>query len=109
MVVIGVEVNNQRLPLYGQINTTTCYKAFMNYCIENFGLRIRNSNLLHQHFKFDQNDPTFLRDIDYKRIVGHNHIFYSTHNGTPQKIRYMEEIADILAINLRLITDHEEV
>lgn len=107
MMIIGIEIDNQRLTVYDRINTTTCFKTFMNYCIDNYPVRIRASMLLREHFKLDSQDPGFGRDIEYKRIVGHNLLFYSTHSGTKDKIRYMTEIADILGIHLVLISDED--
>lgn len=107
MVIIGVEIDNERLPIDGGINTTTCFRAFMNYCIENYSIRIRASRLLQKHFKFSSRDPEFGRDIEYKRIVGHNNVFYSTHSDTKGKIRYMRDIADILGIHLVLLSDED--
>lgn len=105
MKVIGLSIDGQVQPVYGRINTTSCYKVFMNYCIENFPMRIHASRLLQEHFKFSSEDPSFGRDIEYKRIIGHNRIFYSTHMDTKSKIRYMKDIADILGIHLVLIQD----
>lgn len=108
MVVTGVEVNNQLLPMFERINSTTCYKAFMVYCIENHSDSIIISDTLQKRFRLAQHDPDFKRAIDYKRICGHNGLYYSTYQGTRAKIRIMKLIAEELGVLLILRNDQEE-
>ena len=104
MIIIGVNVDNMPLIVADTRYTTSFYKAFMNYCIENFPIRNSNSQLLKKHFKPEFNHPEFKRARHYKRIVGHNGLYYSTYNDNIRKKVIMEEIAAELGINLRIQT-----
>ena len=106
MKVVGVQIDNSRLPLGDmQVNTTTCYKVFMNYCIENYPPDILLATPLNKYFKQGSLNPEFKRGIVYNRVVGHNFIFYSTYNSTYTKIKRMHFIADNLGIQLHLLDD----
>jgi len=104
MKIIGVLVDNNPLIVADTRYTTSFYKAFMNYCIENYPIRNNNSVLLKKRFKPEFNHPEFKRARAYKRIVGHNGIYYSTYNENKRKKQIMEEIAAELGINLRIQT-----
>jgi hypothetical protein len=103
MTIIGVVVNDMPLLVNDTRFTTSFYKAFMNYCIENFPIRNNNSKILKSRFKAEQNHPEFKRARAYKRIVGHNGIYYSTYNDNKRKKVIMEEIATELGMNLRIV------
>jgi hypothetical protein len=108
MTITGVVVNEMPLLVADNRYTTSFYKAFMNYCIENYPIRDNNSKVIKQRFKPDQNHPDFKRARAYNRIVGHNRIYYSTYNGNNRKKWIMEEIAAELGINLRIITSNNQ-
>lgn len=100
--IIRVEVNNQNLLLPNHLNSTDAYKAFMNYCIENYLARIPQTVVFQKRVKSRPDDPSFKRSIFYNRVVGHNGHYYSTYQRTDQKRRIMEMIADELGIELNL-------
>jgi hypothetical protein len=100
--IIGVEVNNQILIVPEDANSTDSFKAFMSYCIENYIVRINQSDTFEKKVKIRSDDPGFKRSIFYKRIVEHNGYYYSTYIRSDQKRRIMERISDELGIELNL-------
>lgn len=108
MKIIEVIVNGMSLLIADTRYSTSYYKAFMNYCIENYQLRNRDSEILKKHFKTSQDHPEFKRARAYKRIIEYNGIYYSTYNDNERKKWIMEEIANELGINLRIITNNRE-
>lgn len=105
MKVTAVEIGNQALVIEGEIHTTSCYKAFMNYCIENYPVETLIAPPLNKYFKIGSRNPEFLRSIDYGRVKGHNRVYYSDWMGTPAKIKRMNKIADVLGLHLHLFDD----
>jgi len=106
MTIIGVVVNDVPLLVADTRYTTSFYKAFMNYCIENYPIINSNSKVLKARFKPNQIHPDFKRARAYKRIVGHNGVYYSTYNDNIIKRYIMEEIAAELGINIRIMTSN---
>ncbi len=104
MKITGVIVNGMPLIIPDNRSTTGYFKAFMNYCIQNFPVLNNESNILRKHFKTDPNHPEFRQAIHYKRIVGYNGVFYSTYSNNQRKKLIMAEIAADLGINLNVIT-----
>ena len=101
--LIGITVKYIRLQITGKPNATKCYKAIMNYSIDNFSDFILNSAALRKRFKEVPDDPAFGRGIYYKRIIGHNGLYYSTYQDTAEKERIMKEIAQELGLPLQFI------
>lgn len=106
MIVVSVQIGNRTLPLGDMgVNTTSCFKVFMDYCIDNYPPTLLLAPPLNKYFKRGSNNPEFKRSIAYRRVVGQNFIFYSTYNSTDTKIKRMHFIADNLGIQLHLIDD----
>lgn len=61
---------------------------------------------LNRWFSLAPNDPVFGAAVRYNRITDHNGIYYSTHNGTEQKVRIINQIGQILRIDV-LVHIHE--
>ncbi len=91
--IIGVSVKYVRLQIPDKPTTAKCYKAFMDYCIDNFSDSILNSDILRERFKEDPEDPAFGRGIFHKRIKGHNGLYYSTYQASDDQERIMKEVA----------------
>lgn len=104
MKITGVIVNGMPLIIPDNRSTTGYFKAFMNYCIQNFPVLNNESNILRKHFKSDPNHPEFRQAIHYKRIVGYNGIYYSTYSNNERKKMIMEEIARELGIGLLILS-----
>ncbi len=104
MKITGVVVNGMPLIIPDNRSTTGYFKAFMNYCIQNFPVLNNESNFLRKHFKSDPNHPEFRQAIHYKRIVGYNGIYYSTYSNNERKKMIMEEIARELGIGLLILS-----
>ena len=104
MKITGVIVNGMPLIIPDNRSTTGYFKAFMNYCIQNFPVLNNESNILRKHFKLDPNHPEFKQAIFYHRIVGYNGVNYSTYSNNERKKMIMEEIAEELRIDLRIMT-----
>ena len=100
MEIIGVEVNDVILPYVGNDNSTGHYRAFMQYCIDNYFDRIIISDTLQRRFRLTPNDPDFRRTIHYKRVEGHHGLYFSNWNGTIAKKRIIETIGEELGIDL---------
>jgi len=100
MEIIGIEFDGYFLPYEDDGTSTAHYRSFMIYCINNHFPQIIMMPQLHRWFSLAQNDPVFGAAIHYKRVEGYNGIYFSTHNGTPQKIRNMYQIAEILRLDL---------
>lgn len=100
MEIIGVEVNDMILPYVGNDNSTGHYRAFMQYCIDNHFASIIISDTLQKLFRFTPNDPDFKRSLVYKRVEGHNGLYFSNWNGTKRKKRLMESIGEELGIDM---------
>ena len=81
----------------------------MNYCINNHPPNVLTNPPINKYFKIGGQNPEFRRGIVYHRIVGHNHIYYSTYNNTHIKILRMKKIADFLEINLHLYDDQGDL
>lgn len=104
MKITGVVVYGMPLIIPDNRSTTGYFKAFMNYCIQNFHVLNNESVVLKRHFKDRSNHPEFKQAIFYHRIVGYNEVFYSTYSNNERKKMIMEEIAVELGINLRITT-----
>ena len=100
MKITGIAIDHQPLVVPEHANTTNCYHAFMVYCINNFQIRIRNSETLKKWFKLSPNYPDFNRAIHYKRIHECNGLYYTDWRGTKQKESVMARIANELNIEV---------
>jgi len=84
-------------------NDSQTYIAFMHYVIDNYSDQIPNYNILSKFFKDNPVDKSFGRDVYYKRIVGYNNWYFSTHFGTLAKHANIKIIAETLKFNLELV------
>jgi len=96
----GVSLNNLSLIIIGKPDTTSCYKAFMDYCIDNHGSEIGNSQLLQKRFKNNPEDPGFGQAIHYKRIIGKAGYYYSTYQDSADKKNIILKIANDLDLHV---------
>ena len=104
MKITGVIVNGMPLIIPDNRSTTGYFKAFMNYCIQNFPVLNNDSSVLRKHFKSEPNHPEFKQAIFYHRVVGFNGVYYSTYSNNDRKKMIMEEIANELELGLRILT-----
>ena len=104
MKITGVVLNGMPLIIPDNRSTTGYFKAFMNYCIQNFPVLNYESVVLKRNFKDRRDHPEFKQAIYYRRIVEYNGIFYSTYSNNERKKLIMEEIAGELGIDVRIIT-----
>jgi len=109
MVISGVAIGNQRLELEGDIDSTSCYKAFMNYCIDNHPHNVLTNPPLNIYFKVGSRNPEFKKCVDYNKVITHNNISYCVWSRTDTKIFRMNKIADFLEIHLRLFDDEGNI
>ena len=100
MEIIGIEFDGYFLPYEDDGTSTAHYRSFMIYCINNHFPQIIMIPQLHRWFSLAQNDPVFGAAVRYNKVEGYNGIYYSTHNGTAQKVRNMYYIAEILQLDL---------
>lgn len=100
MEIIGIEFDGYFLPYEDDGTSTAHYRSFMIYCIINHFPQILMLPQLHRWFSPAPNDPVFGAGVHYNRVEGYNGIYYSTHNGTAQKIRNIYQIAEILRLDL---------
>ncbi len=101
MDIVGVAINDVRyLPYHGRDDSTGYFRSFMNFCIDNCFDRIIMNPELNQWFSLAPNDLAFGAAVGYNRITGHNGVYYSTHNGTEQKVRIINNIGAILRIDV---------
>lgn len=100
MEIIGVEVNDAILPYVGKDNSTGYYRAFMRYCIDNHFASIIMSETLKKRFRLTPNDPDFRQSLYYKRVEGHNGLYFTTYNDNKGKERIMKTIGEELGIDL---------
>ena len=104
MKITGVVVNGMPLIIPDNRVTTGYFKAFMNYCIQNFPVLNNESVVLSRHFKDRRDHPEFKQAVFYSRIVEYNGVFYSTYSNNERKKSIMEEIARDLVIDVRVMT-----
>ncbi len=107
MEIVGIAINDVRYPPYHGIDNSTGYfRSFMYHCINNYFDRIIMTPKLNHWFSLAPNDPEFGAAVRYKRIEGCNGVYFSTHNGTVQKIKLIYQIAAILRMDV-LVHTHE--
>lgn len=104
MKITGVLVNGMPLIIPDNRSTTGYFKAFMNYCIQRFPVLNNESIVLRRNFKDRRDHPEFKQALFYRRIVEYNGTFYSTYSNNERKKSIMEEIAEELGIDVRVIT-----
>ena len=86
-IIIGIEINGNALIIGdNNPNTTTCYKAFFEYIIENHSDRFINSEILQRYFKTDKNYPSFTHaTIGYNRVREFQNFFYHDYQDSARK------------------------
>ena len=99
----SIITHSQNIQLKKGINDSQTYIAFMHYVIDNYSNQIPNYNILSKFFKDNPVDESFGRDVYYKRIVGYNNWYFSTHFGTSAKYANIKKIAETLKFNLELV------
>ena len=107
--------NYSACPAYvGVINYSVIKSFYANYFVNNFinGVfnylffysyyfdRIILTPELNHWFSLAPNDPELGSGVFYGRIDGHHGVHYSTHNGTEQKIRNINNIGELLNIDV---------
>lgn len=101
MDIVGIAINDVRyLPYWGRDDSTGYFRSFMNFCIDNCFDRIIMTPELNRWFSLASNDPVFGRAVFYNRIDGHNGVYYSTYNGTEQKVRIINQIGELCRIDV---------
>lgn len=93
----------QNIQLKKGKNDSQTYIAFMHYVIDNYSNQISSLHILSKFFKNNPVDESFGRDVYYKRIVGYNNWYFSTHFGTLAKLANIKKIADELKFNIELV------
>ncbi len=104
MEIVGIEVNGDSIPFFEKNISSGYYRAFMNYCIDNYRLNIIMNQELNQWFSVIPNDPIFKSAFSKGCIQGHNFMYYSLNNSTPEKIGIMYHLANKLGIGLFVYT-----
>lgn len=102
-IIIGIEINGNALIIGdNNPNTTTCYKAFFEYIIENHSDRFINSEILQRYFKTDKNYPSFTyATIGYNRVREFQNFFYHDYQDSARKKEIIESIATELGLRIR--------
>lgn len=100
MEIVGIEFDGYFLPYEDDGTSTAHYRSFMIYCINNYFPQILMIPQLYRWFSLAPNDPVFGAGVRYNKVEGYNGIYFSTYNGTEQKIRNMYKIAGILHLDL---------
>jgi hypothetical protein len=104
MEITGIEINAEWVPHVGNENSSGYFRAFMFYCIDNYYDRIIMSNELKKWFSPIENDPMFKSAVQKGSVCGHNGLYFSLNNGTPDKIGIMYHIANMIGIGLYVYT-----
>ena len=101
MDIVGIAINDVRyLPYQGKDDSTGYFRSFMNFCIDNCFDRIIMTPELNQWFSLAPNDPIFGASIGYRRITGHNGMYYKTQLGTEQKVGIINQIGELCRIDV---------
>lgn len=102
MQISGITLDGVILTPLKKENATTFFKTFIEYCIDNYSVQIRNSKTLQKYIKLSGEYPDFNRAIAYKRVISYNGLFYTDWRGTKSKISRINAISEELGINLIL-------
>lgn len=94
-----IKVNGNTIIKIDKSNTTTCFKAFINYCID---FNRNNSKTLSNLISKSDNDPKFGKAKYYNRIVKHSGFYYSTYKDSNSKIKQIQLIAEQLNLDIVL-------
>ena len=101
MDIVGITINDIRhLPYQGKDDSTGYFRSFMNFCIDNCFDRIIMTPELNKWFSLAPNDPVFGAAVGYNKITGHHGMYYSTYNGTKQKVRIINKIGELCRIDV---------
>ena len=103
--IIGVSINSTRLVIEGIPNTSSCYKAFIEYCIDNHATSIQKQESMQSFIKADKNDPKLIKDIKWDRVKEHGGWYYSTHISSSIKKDRMIKIANELGLQVAFIAN----
>jgi hypothetical protein len=99
----AVRVNGNILLAEGKSNSTTFFKAFLNYCIDNERARLSETQNLKDTFKETPGFPDFsYATINYNRVREHNSIYYHDYQDTLNKIKIIKKVAEDLGLNVEL-------
>lgn len=105
MEVFGFEINGVRtMKFHTSQNPTWFFRRFMNFCIDNHLPQITIDERFQEFFSPAPNDPIFGAAIGTAALSEHNGIYYSTYNGTPQKIGIMVHLANLLDLEFHVFT-----
>jgi len=99
----AVKVNGNILHLEGRSNSTTFFKAFLNFCIDNYSTRLSETQNLKDTFKETPGFPDFsYATINYNRVREHNSIYYHDYQDTLNKIKIIKKVSEDLGLNVEL-------
>jgi uncharacterized protein with ParB-like and HNH nuclease domain len=91
------------LPSRTTLTFTDFYNTYMTYVIDLNPNFLNDFETLKKYFKLDPEHIEFGRGVHYNRIRTHNGISYSTYFDNSGKLRIMNDIAQIMNLNFRLI------
>jgi hypothetical protein len=99
--ITGVRINGVELET--KSNTTACYRAFMNYIIDQFSEKLQYSSTASELFK--RNPEDLGSDyINYPNVINERGgYYYNSHAGSKTKIRRMLEMSEDFFVKIELI------
>lgn len=106
--IIGVSINSTRLGIEGILNTSSCYKAFIEYCIDNHADSIQKQESMQSFIKADKNDPKLIKDIKWDRVKERGGWYYCTHASSLIKKDRMIKIANELSLHVEFFYELSE-
>lgn len=101
--IIAVSINKEFLKIEEVPNTTSCYRAFIEYCIDNYATSIQKSESMQSLIKADKNDPKLKKDIKWNRVKERGGWYFSTHAQSSEKKVRMIKIANELGLYAEFI------
>ena len=101
--IIAISVNKEFLKIEEVPNTTSCYRAFIEYCIDNHAASIQKSESMQSLIKADKNDPKLINDIKWDRVKERGGWYYSTHASSLIKKDRMIKIANELGLHVEFM------
>lgn len=102
MRIVNVAVNGRNLVVFDTNRAINYYRAFMEFCIDNYIHLRANHDEFKRIVKTSSDDPTFGRAIHYERINEYNNYFYSDWLSNKEKVRIMYRIANEIGIDLQV-------
>ena len=102
--ITSISINNQELIVVKPNKSVSWFRSFMHYCIDNRRVQILNNHRLESYFKLSRHDISFGRTIHYKRVEGHEGLYFHNQVGIKVMLRKISTIALDLNIEVNIQT-----